>query len=88
MTKYTIALALLLLCGCFSFKFGDAAGSSSVDSCETVLLANSNNVYRLSEETVMKVKVQGADGKWVESKRRVVVPADWYIVCGEGDLAK
>ena len=75
-------LFIFLLSGCFSFNFGD--GSSEMNEKEVVLLANSNNVYRLSQEMILKVRVQQRDGKWVESKNRVLIPENWYIVSGAG----
>ena len=77
-------LATILLHGCFSFNFGN--GNTEIDNGdkEVVLIANSNNVYRLSHETILKVRVQQKDGKWVDSKNRVLIPENWYIVSGDG----
>jgi len=77
---------MFLLSGCFSFNFGDGSSEMNENDFEkeVVLLANSNNVYRLSQEMILKVRVQQRDGKWVESKNRVLIPENWYIVSGAG----
>ena len=79
-------LSMFLLSGCFSFNFGDGSSEMNENDSEkeVVLLANSNNVYRLSQEMILKVRVQQRDGKWVESKNRVLIPENWYIVSGAG----
>ena len=79
-------LFIFLLSGCFSFNFGDGSSEMNENDSEkeVVLLANSNNVYRLSQEMILKVRVQQRDGKWVESKNRVLIPENWYIVSGAG----
>ena len=71
--------------GCLSFNFGNGnEGSKKSNSTDTnreiVLLANSNNVYRLSTESVLEVKVQNDKGKWVKSEHKVLIPEDWYII--------
>lgn len=71
-----------LSCGCFSFNFGNSE-SDEPHETETVLTANSNNVYRLSRDTILDVKMQENNGKWKESKYRVLIPSDWYIVNGD-----
>ena len=77
---------MFLLSGCFSFNFEDGSSEMNENDSEkeVVLLANSNNVYRLSQEMILKVRVQQRDGKWVESKNRVLIPENWYIVSGAG----
>ena len=59
---------MFLLSGCFSFTFGDGNSEMNENDSEkeVVLLANSNNVYRLSQEMILKVRIQQRDGKWVE----------------------
>lgn len=80
----TILSTFLLISGCFSFNFGNDGNEINENNAdkEIVLIANSNNVYRLSNETILKVRVQQKDGKWVESKNRVLIPENWYIVSG------
>ncbi len=77
---------MFFLSGCFSFNFGDGSSEMTENDSEkeVVLLANSNNVYRLSQEMILKVRVQQRDGKWVESKNMVLIPENWYIVSGAG----
>lgn len=86
MKKKILALILsTLLSGCLSFNFGN--GDGNVDNGngdrEIVLMANSNNVYRLSSDTILSVKVQNSKGKWVKAEHKVLIPEDWYIVNGK-----
>lgn len=84
----TVFLFSAFVAGCFSFSFGlpsDGDYDNENSETETVLIANTNNVYRFATNTVLKVKVQqGKNGKWVEIKERVVIPENWFIVCGDG----
>lgn len=75
--QFLTVLTVTLCCGCLSFGSWNDEWPK-----DPVLVANTNNVYRLSEDTVLKVKVQGPDGRWVDSEYRVLVPADWYLVDG------
>ena len=80
--------SLMSVAGCFSFNFGfptDGNGGESDDNVETVLTANTNNVYRLATNTILRVKTQQSkNGKWVECEHRVLIPEDWFIVSGDG----
>lgn len=84
----SIFLFLIFVAGCFSFNFGfpsDGDSDYGNSVTETVLIANTNNVYRLATNTILRVKIQqGKNGKWIESKERVVIPENWFIVCGDG----
>lgn len=80
-----VLLTVYLVAGCFSFNL-NLPSDEMVDEkkTETVLLANTNNVYRLATNTVLKVKVQKQkNSKWVDSELPVLIPSNWFIVCGD-----
>ena len=82
------AISLMLLVGCFSFNFGfptDENDNGKNNEAETVLIANTNNVYRLATNAILRVKTQQKkNGKWVECEHRVLIPENWFIVSGDG----
>ena len=82
------AASLMLLVGCFSFNFGFPTVENDniqTNDAETVLIANTNNVYRLATNTILRVKTQqNKNGKWIECEHRVLIPENWFIVSGDG----
>lgn len=80
------ATLFMFLSGCFSFNFNtpDSNESKGV-KYETILLANTNNVYRLATNAILRVKIQKQKGgKWVECEHRVQIPENWFLVSGDG----
>lgn len=73
-------MSIFLLSGCLSFNFGEHSSTADESNREIVLLANSNNVYRLSSEVALKVKTQNESGKWVDSEYRVLIPEGWFLI--------
>lgn len=60
-----------------------AVGCATKKSAKDYVLANPNNVYRFSENTVLKVMVQDKDsGEWKEGSKKVMIPIGYYIGSG------
>lgn len=85
---YIFIFSLMFVIGCFSFNFkitSDDDWSKSNKDSETVLIANTNNVYRFATNTILRVKIQQKkNGKWTECENRVLIPENWFIVSDDG----
>ena len=74
MVKKILALFILSICifGCNTTKIG-----------KNYVIANPNNVYRFSENTVLNVLIQDeTTGEWINSSKKVLIPVGYYIGSG------